>query len=45
MYNTLRDYVIVFLHFMLLNMIILEQQVCGQCWCELVHPVPILTVD
>jgi hypothetical protein len=31
MYNALRDYVIVFLHFMSLNMIILELQVCGQC--------------
>ncbi len=34
-----------FLHIVSLNMIILELMVCGQCWCKLVHPVPMLTVD
>jgi hypothetical protein len=36
-------FAIVFLHFVLLNMITLELLVCG--WCQLVHPFPMLTVD
>ncbi len=43
MYTILQNYVIISLHFMPLNMIILELLACG--WCELVHPVPMLTVD
>jgi hypothetical protein len=34
-----------FLHIALLDMVILELLVCGWCWCELVHPVPMLTVN
>jgi hypothetical protein len=45
MYTTLQDYVIISLHFMSLDMIVLELLVCGWYWCELVHPVPVLTVD
>jgi hypothetical protein len=26
-------------------MVILELLACGWCWCEVVHPVPMLTVD
>jgi hypothetical protein len=43
MYITLLVYVIVLLHIVSLNMIILELLACG--WCQLVHPVPMLTVD
>ncbi len=28
-----------------INIIILELLACGWCWCELVNPVPMLTVD
>jgi hypothetical protein len=41
----IQDYVIISFHFMSLDMIIFELLACGWCWCELVHPVPILTVD
>ncbi len=33
------------LHILLLNMTILELLACGWCWCKLVHPVPMLTLD
>jgi hypothetical protein len=45
MYNILQDYMIISLHFMLLNVIIVELLLCGQCWFELVPLVPMLTVD
>ncbi len=45
MYITnLQDYVIISLHFMLLNMIILDLLTCGWYWCELGQPVPMVTV-
>jgi hypothetical protein len=43
MYITLHVYVTVLLHIVSLNMIIPELLACG--WCQLVHPVPTLTVD
>jgi hypothetical protein len=45
MYATLQDYVIISLHFMALDMIILELLAGGWCWYELVHLVPMLEVD
>jgi hypothetical protein len=41
----LQGFVIILLNTALLNIVILELLVCGWCWCELVHPVPMLTVD
>jgi hypothetical protein len=43
-YSTLQDYVIVSLHFVSLGMITLNLLECGWCWCELVHPVPIVSL-
>jgi hypothetical protein len=34
-----------YLHTALLNMVILDLLVCRWWWCELVHPVPMLTVN
>jgi hypothetical protein len=44
MHTILQNYVIISLHFMSLNMILLELLACGCCWCKLVHPLPMLTV-
>jgi hypothetical protein len=33
------------LHFMSLSMNILELLAYGWCWCELVNPLPMLTLD
>jgi hypothetical protein len=45
MYIILQGFVLFFLQIVLLDMIILELLAYGWCWCELVHPVPMLTVD
>jgi hypothetical protein len=44
MHTILQNYVIISLHFMSLNMILLELLACGCCWCKLVHPLPMLMV-
>jgi hypothetical protein len=45
MHTIVKDYMIISLHFMLLNMNILELLACCWCLCELVHLVPMFTVD
>ncbi len=46
MYTIVQDYSIwLFLAFYFTEMIILDLLVFSWCWCELVHPVPMLTVD